>query len=94
MQRYTIWNLSQGLDHSQAVKLLEDPNIQDLLKTMADKHKQNMAEKMGEEGDEEVEEEFVNENGEKEMRSKKKEIPPPPMIILQPSNIQAQIQNN
>jgi len=71
-----------GLDHAQAVKLLEDPNIQELLKKMAENHKLEMAKKLEEEGDEE-DEEVVNENGEVEIRKKKKELPPPPMIILQ-----------
>ena len=71
-----------GLDHAQAVKLLEDPNIQELLKKMAENHKQEMAKKLEEEGDEE-DEEFVNESGEVEIRKKKKELPPPPMIVLQ-----------
>jgi hypothetical protein len=49
---------------------------------MAENHKQQMAKKMEEEGDEEVEE-FVNENGDTEIRKRKKELPPPPMIVLQ-----------
>lgn len=74
--------LLPGLDNANAVKLLEDPNIQELLKKMAEKHKEEMAKKMLEEGDEE-EEEFINEDGETVKRMKKKEIPAPPMIILQ-----------
>ncbi len=79
---YTIAIVLPGMDNEKAVKLLEDPNIQELLKKMAEKHKEDMAKKMAEEGGDEEEEEFINEAGETEKRMKKKAIPPPPMIIL------------